>query len=113
MSMKLLFIYIVLTSFSLSISANEMSEIMESKSLSERSLLFGNLLYISGKNCDRGTRTLMLGYDKEDSAYWAVSCNNGRSYIVNIPSDISANTRNTDCGILKLLFDIDCFEKWN
>jgi len=54
----------------------------------------------------------MQGYDKDDAAYWNVSCNNGQSYNVQVPANPSAKTRIMECSIMKAI-GVECFKKFS
>ena len=109
--MKYLVVFITLASLCLSVSANEVSKILESKPSSERASILANILHKSGKGCGKATKTFLQGYDKEDAAYWNVSCNNGQSYNVKVPANPSAKTRIMECSIMKAI-GVECFKKF-
>jgi hypothetical protein len=111
-NVKYLFSFIVLVLFGLPASANDVSKLLESKSSSERASILSNLLHQSGKGCGKATRTFLQGYDKDNAAYWNVSCNNGQSYNVQVPEDPSAKTRIMECSIMKAI-GVECFKKFS
>jgi len=110
--MKYLVTFIALVSFSLSVAANDVSKLLESKSSSERASILANLLHQSGKGCGKATRTFLQGYDKDNAAYWNVSCNNGQSYNVQVPANPSAKTRIMECSIMKAI-GVECYKKFS
>ena len=48
--------------FSFSLHANELSKLVESKSLEERAFIFSKLLYESKESCGEVTRTFFAGF---------------------------------------------------
>ena len=93
-------------------TTNEMSSLLVSMSALERASTLANLLHQSGNGCGEATRTFLQGHDKDDAAYWNVSCSNGQSYNVQIPSDPSANTRILECDFMKLI-GVECFKEFS
>lgn len=110
--MKYLVLFITLSIFSLSVKANDVSKLIESKTSSERASILANLLHQSGKGCGKANKTFLQGYDKDNAAYWNVSCNNGQSYNIQVPESPSAKTRIMECSIMKAI-GIECFTKFS
>lgn len=110
--MRYLVAFIAIIAFGSLASANDVSKRIESKSSSEKAEIFTNLLHQSGEGCGKVTRTFLQGYDKDDAAYWNVSCNNGQSYNVQVPANPSANTKIMECSIMKSI-GVECFKKFS
>ncbi|MFV8819680.1 hypothetical protein [Haliea sp. E17] len=110
--MKHLLSFIALLTFSLPNAANQLSDILESKPPSEQEQIFLNVLIQSGKPCGKVTRTFLQGSDKDDAAYWNVACDNGQSYVVQIPADPTSKTRVLDCSLMKAMGS-ECFTKFS
>lgn len=61
-----------------------------------------------------GARAFYMGmYSKDDSAFWSVGCTDGRNYAIKISSDASGSTKVLECSMLKLVANVNCFEKFN
>lgn len=110
--MKAFLILITLAVYCSAAYANDVSKILESKSASSRAEVLANLIHQSGKGCGKATRTFLQGYDKDNAAYWNISCSNGRSYNIQVPSEPSAKTRILECSVMKAI-GVECFEKFS
>lgn len=108
--MKHIFSLLALCVFAVPATANDMSDYLSAKSPSERASIFTDLLHQSGKGCGKANRTFLQGYDRDDAAYWNVSCTNGQAYNVQVPANPSAKTRIMDCGVMKAI-GVECFQK--
>lgn len=91
------------------VSANQVSDTIQSKSSAHRAKILTNLLHKSDKGCGKVTRAFLQGNDKDDSAYWSVSCKNGQSYSIEIPASPSANSSIFKCEAM-VKSDFECFK---
>lgn len=92
-------------------TVKDANKFLKSQSTSQRASILTSLLLQSGKECGKVTRTFLQGYDKDNAAYWNVSCVNGQSYNIQVSSDPSANIRILECDLMKAITGVNCFEK--
>lgn len=60
----------------------------------------------------RAAESFFMGQDpKRKTAYWSVRCENGKSYQISINADAKGTTNILDCGVLRKMAHISCFEK--
>jgi len=109
--MKMISVILAIVGISLPVCANEVSKQLESMPASERANALAGLLRQSGRDCGNSTRIFLQGYDREDSAYWNISCSNGRSYNILVQSNPLANTIIMECSAMKDI-GIECFKKF-
>lgn len=110
--MKVFATLIVIITLSLSVAANDVSKLLESKPASGRADILTNFLHQSGYECGKATRTFLQGYDKDDAGYWNIACSNGQSYSVQVQADPSGKTRILECSIMKMI-GAECFKKFS
>ncbi len=110
--MKAFFWFVLLLAISIATAASAgnftHSYLMKSPE-KERAEALGEVLNASGKSCD-ATKTFYQGMDSESTAYWDVACTNGKSYVIQVPSDINAKTRIMECSLMKMI-GVDCWIK--
>lgn len=76
----------------------------------ERLALMTQFMQQSGEVCN-ADKSFFRGIDpKDDTAYWSISCTNGKSYQIAISSDSKGSTRMAECEMLKAM-GVNCFEK--
>jgi RNA polymerase subunit RPABC4/transcription elongation factor Spt4 len=81
---------------------------------SDRAKFLGQVVESGGTTvCGNPTRSFFQGFDKYKGAYWNVACSNGMAYSVQIAADKGGSTKVLDCGLLKILTKVECFEKLN
>lgn len=102
--------FTLLVLFALPASANELSDLLESQSESERAASLGDVLSQSGKSCGEVTRTFLQSTDRDDAAYWNVQCSNGSAYNIQVPADPAAKTRIMECELMDVI-GVPCFKK--
>jgi len=110
--MRTFLLFMVLTTFETAIYARNNSRILESVTASERAMTLATIINRTGRECDEVIQTFLQGYDKEEAAYWNVSCSNGKSYNVQVQSDPNTNSRVLECEIMKTM-GVECFKKFN
>jgi hypothetical protein len=108
--MKYLVVFIVLIILSFSAEANKTSEYLESISPSEQASILLKVINHEKHRCDKLTRTFLQGYERDDAAYWNVSCGNGHSYNIQVQPSKSLVTRVADCELMKKA-GVECFKK--
>jgi len=110
--MKVFLMAIVLATFGAAAYAENDSRVLESISVSERAMALAAIVHRIGRDCGEVTQAFLQGYDKEDAAYWSVSCSNGQSYNIQVQSDPNAVSRAIECGVMKSM-GTECFKKFS
>ena len=93
--------------------ANTAHEILFDKSNGERNETLTVLLIQSKEDCDIVVRNFFQGFEPEGGAFWNVTCENGKSYMILIENDARGSTRVMDCTLIKSLTKgrNECFKK--
>jgi hypothetical protein len=66
---------------------------------------------VIGEGCV-GSYAFYMGSSPSDhSAFWSVSCTNGKSYLVQVFANATGSTSVLDCGVYTLTTKMRCFEK--
>ena len=106
---KINLIFILLFIFQ-HVYANDSSKFLSSKSVTIQAEILTKLLHQSGKSCGEGSKPFMQGFDKDNVAYWNLTCSNGKSWLIQLPSNSSSNTRLLECENMTGL-DFACYKK--
>lgn len=109
--MRIISVIMAIVGISLPVCANEVSKQLESMPASERATALASFIRQSGRECGNSTRIFLQGYDREDSAYWNISCSKGQSYNILVQANPLANTIIMECSAMKDI-GIECFKKF-
>ena len=109
-SVKYVLTVTVLTLAATLAHANEMHNILTGFSLEKRNGALGTILTRSGEACTV-TRSFFQGFDKQQNAFWSVSCTSGKDFSMMLYNDTGGTVTLTDCKVLRALAKHDCFKK--
>lgn len=65
---------------------------------------------VVGEGCV-GKLPFFMGMAPDNKAFWSIRCTNGKSYMVQLNSDVGGSTQILDCPTLKAVSRLDCFVK--
>lgn len=99
----------LLTNCAFAFASNPTHEELLKQTQQNQPLFLALLLQQSGKQCDVGIRAELKYLDSDDTAYWAIECKDGNSYMVQIASDAKGSSRITECGLTEQQ-GVTCFE---
>ena len=110
--MKVILMAIVVAMFGTAAYAGNGSKVLESVKESERAEALAVIVHRTGIECGEVTQSFLQGYDKEDAAYWSITCSNGQSYGVQVQSDPNAISRVLKCSIMKSM-GVECYKQFS
>ena len=95
------------------LEANTAHQILSNKSNEERNAVLTVLLFENKEDCDLVVKNFFQGFEPQGGAFWNVTCENGKSYIILIENDARGSTRVMDCAVVKSLTKgrNECFKK--
>jgi hypothetical protein len=69
-------------------------------------------IWARGERCGKVTRTFFQGQSQDGTAFWSVQCSNGVGYSVAVHNDDGGSTKIMECGLMKRVTKVDCFDKF-
>lgn len=93
-------------------AANEAQKLMMQLSPDKQAYALGHIVETSDQHCSNASRAFYQGSDKKGNTFWSVQCAGNLKYSVMIYNDAKGSTKVLDCGALKAIAKVGCFEKF-
>ena len=101
---------IILLLFTSCTQANVANDILMNWSAEQKTLILSNIVNAAGEGC-LPVSSFYQGMDTYNSAYWNLSCADGRSFVIQIANDNQATTTIFPCAAMKSL-GAECFKRF-
>jgi hypothetical protein len=85
-------------------------ELLQAADEDQRASLLQRAIQSTGEKCVEVTRTFFQGTDSSGVAIWNAECYQGLSYGITVANNTTGSTRVLECGMLKAVTKIDCFQ---
>ena len=92
--------------------ANETHNLLLKLQDDKRNKIFEALLRKNHEPCDSAVKNFFQGMDQLKTAFWNVTCQNKKSYLIQVKADKTGSTIIMDCDALKVFTGKECFKKF-
>ncbi|MCE0721621.1 MULTISPECIES: hypothetical protein [Legionella] len=90
--------------------ANIANDILLSRTSEQKTQILSGIINRAGEACIP-IESFYQGVDRNDAAYWNISCANGRSFVIQIANDADATTTIFPCSSIQSL-GAQCFKRF-